>query len=99
MAQVPSYGSVVVNGQLIPVFTSRAFTPPPAVGPILNGAGQAPLATLPSGINGQMGISGNGGASVSSVMSAPGGSLRLGLLLAGMFVLGILGLRYVHWRA
>lgn len=97
--RIPSYGSLVVNGQLVPVLTSPAFRPAPGVGPIYQGPGYAPLATLPSGPRALSGTTtnapyGGGGASGGGNLSG----LHVGILLAVIFVVGILWLHLVHWE-
>lgn len=95
---IPSYGSLVVDGQIIGVPTASQFQPGPAVGPILAGYGQAPLATLPSG---NYGIAAGGPAGMNSVQANQNSIAPRYLAwgLAAMFVLAVLGLEFVHWRA
>ncbi len=85
-----TYSSTVVNGQLIPVFELQALTSGNAVGPIYNGAAASP-ATVPP--NASTGGSANSGAAASPF------SLRNSAvpILLIMLIVGVLGLRYVHW--
>jgi hypothetical protein len=85
-----SYGSVAYNGQIFSVPTSYAYAPGAAVGPIVNSAGYAPLATLPGGIQTgtTTGTAGGGGRTQTHIAFG----------LAAMFVAGMLIYDRVHWR-
>lgn len=102
MGQVPSYGSWDGNGQLLGVFTQRAVNRIPApVGPGLSGYGQSPLATIPR-IPGGAGV-GSGAFTPSPQPAAMGqgvGPMGMGtkITLVVMLIVGVWGLRYVHWR-
>lgn len=96
-----SYGSMVVNGQLVPTLMPGQPFPSQAYVPYYQGKG-APTPTLPPPLqiggshnvwSGGMGLSSNEAAddpwniSVSPVIWA---------ILA--LVVGVLGLRHIHWR-
>lgn len=92
-----SYGSRVINGQLVPVFEGSASTMvPAAVGPTYRGIGNRPPATIPSGVTSPAGNGNLAGAAAAaqpfSLTASP-----VPLLLV-MLVVGLLGLRYIHWR-
>lgn len=89
-----TYGTLEVNNQIIPVFMGTGFTPGNAVGPTYQGNGASP-ATIPTGVGG-------GGVAADSMQasSQPFSLTRSPVpLLLGMFVVGYLLLRYVHFRA
>lgn len=88
------YGSRVVNGQLIPVLEWPALASGNAVGPAWGG-GPASPATIPPHAAGGSGMAAgaNAGASPWSFTQSP-----LPLLII-MLIVGILGLRYIHWRS
>ena len=84
-----TYSSASINGQLIPVLKRQALASGNAVGPIYGG-GPASPATVPP--NASQGSSGGPAANPWSMKSA------LPWLLI-MLVVGVLGLRYIHWRS
>ena len=87
-----TYSSKIVNGQLVPVFELQALTSGNAVGPIYNGGAASP-ATVPP--NASTGGSANSGATAAmSPFSLRNSAVPLLLI---MLVVGVLGLRYVHW--
>lgn len=92
----PSFGSREVNGQLVPVFMGSGFmNVGNAVGPRLQGYGVNTPATIPLT---------PGSATGAASLPATGGTAlkltpRTAVVLAIMFVVGFLGLRYIHWRA
>ena len=97
--KTPSYGSWAGNGQLLGVYTqSTVNRVPAAVGPGLTAG--APLQTLPR-IPGGAGV-GGGAYTPSPQPAALGGSTELGMAtkitLVVMLIVGVAGLRYVHWR-
>ncbi len=103
MASAPLIGpqTIPVYGQNVAAPYSYAFAPGNAVGPIPSGAGQAPLATLPPGASASYGAGGGAKASTSGGMlggSLGGISVRTLLILAGLFLAGLVVLEYVHWR-
>lgn len=81
-----SFGSAGINDQMVPVAESYFFQPPPGQGPVFHGPGQMPLPTIPGVTAG----SASGG-------SYPVTPLTIALLGAS-FIVGILILRYIHWR-
>lgn len=90
-----------VWGQNVPVPRAYAFTPGNAIAPVPTGFGAAPLATLPPGASASYG---GGGGNMSAMTPSSGGAslgpipLKSVLILGGLFVLGVLGLYYVHWK-
>ena len=84
------YGSRVVNGQLVPVLEWQALASGNAVGPAWGG-GPASPATIPPNAGNTAGAS--VGGNPFSFRHSP---LPLFLI---MLVVGVLGLRYVHWRS
>lgn len=87
-----SYGSATVNGQLVPVFKWNAFASGNATGPVYGG-GPASPATIPPNAS-------SGSASASTAASAPFNVKSSPiLLLLVMLVVGVLGLRFIHWRS
>jgi hypothetical protein len=96
-----SYGSQVENGQLVPTVMGGQVQPSQAYIPYFNGRG-APTPTLPPPI--QIGGSHNswaGGMGLSSNAAAedPWNIFESPVIWAIAFlVIGILGLRHIHWR-
>lgn len=86
-----TYSSRVVNGQLVPVLEWQALASGNATGPIYGG-GPASPATVPPNAS-TKGMSASGGGSGTG-----GPSVRLVIVLLAMLFVGILGLRYIHWR-
>lgn len=87
-----TYSSKIVNGQLIPVFELQALTSGNAVGPIYNGGAASPATVPPNASTG--GKANNGGTAAMSPFSLRNSAVPLLLI---MLVVGVLGLRYVHW--
>ena len=86
-----TYGSKTVNGQLVPVFQWQPLSSGNAVGPAFGG-GPASPATVPPNAS-------RGGAAASSAARQPFSLKNSAVpLLLIMLVVGVLGLRYVHWR-
>lgn len=102
-----AYGSKVINGNNVPVFTMRAMMPSQAAAPYMYGNGSKP-ATL-------AGFSTTGGRAASTINMTTGiggGPSSIGddvspwdlrsspTVWAIIFlVVGFLGLRHIHWRA
>lgn len=86
------YGSMGVNDQLIAVPTYRQLRPPVTMAPNYAGRGAVPP-TLPGGVS-------NSGSSNAVAAAANPFDLKLSpvIWMIGFLFLGILGLRYVHWR-
>lgn len=86
------YGTMGVNDQLIPVLTYRGLRPPITAAPNYMGRGAVPP-TLPGGVS-------NAGSSNAVAAAANPFDIRLSpvIWMVGFLFLGILGLRYVHWR-
>lgn len=90
-----SYGVVEVNGQQVAAYPASVLRPAGPVGPTWMGSGQAPQ-SIPAGV----GAGGSSGTNPTTGLPLLGGfslSGRTGLVLAGMFLIGYLGLRYIHW--
>ena len=86
-------GSLAVNNLLVPAPMSGAFFPNGGMAPFYHGNGQGP-STLPI-----MGSSGGTDAQASIAAAAPFDPIHSPLLWAIAFlVIGVFGLRYVHWR-
>jgi hypothetical protein len=89
-------GSMVVNGQILPVPMSGQFFPPLASAPFYKGQGQPPP-TVP--LNYMQGSSGMNDASAKAAADNPFSFVQSPLVIAvGALVIGLLGLRYIHWR-
>ena len=89
------FGSREINGQLVPVFMGSGFlNVGNAVGPTYYGYGVNTPATIPLT---------QGSVSSSPTPALGGAALQLtprnAIVLAIMLVVGIAGLRYIHWRA
>lgn len=91
------YGSRSVNGQLIPVIEWAALASGNAVGPQFGGGPASPATIPPNGSGGGMR---NSMASVNGSAAAQPFSFKNSPvpLLIIMLIVGMLGLRYVHWR-
>lgn len=91
---VSGNGSMVVNGQIVPVPMTGQFFPSFASAPFYKGNGQGPP-TVP--INTSASGSDMQAAQVAS--NNPFSFTLSPLIIAALaLVIGILGLRYVHWR-
>ena len=87
-------GSMVVNGQIVPVPMGGQFFPTMASAPFYKGNGQGPP-TVPLNFMGQ-----GSGNQLSQVAGSNPFNFQLSPLLMACIalVVGIFGLRYVHWR-
>lgn len=89
-------GTLYVNNQIVPAPQSQAFFPSGQQYPYYHGTGQGP-ATVPlnymgGGSNGTEGEAANASAMPFSIVHSP-------VIWAIIFlIVGISGLRYVHWR-
>lgn len=95
-----TYGSTLINGQLVPVLALSGMRPISALAPIYSGRGAVPP-TLPSGVTAGPGIGGaTSNAQAVQAAAANPFSLQLSpvLWLVIFLAVGLLGLRYVHWR-
>lgn len=103
------YGSSVVNGQLVSNFTWRAMLPSQAAAPYWYGNGSKP-ATLagfsaPVGANVMSSAAGSGVGIGGGDLSAAAGESPFDARLSptvwaiGFLIIGLLGLRHIHWRA
>jgi hypothetical protein len=103
MANFPYYtpapvgnGSMVVNGQIVPVPMIGQFFPPLASAPFYKGQGQPPP-TVP--LNYMPGAAAMNSASSQQAASNPMSFVQSPLIIAvAALVIGLLGLRYIHWR-
>lgn len=98
------YGSQAVNGQLVPELTPTQIFPSTAYVPYMQGRGAA-TPTLPPPVSyfgGGMNPYTTGietGSNVSQAAAEPYNPVKSPVLWALAFlVIGILGLRHVHWR-
>ncbi len=92
-----SAGSMQVNSQIVPVPMSGAFFPALAQAPYYNGSGQPPPTVALSYM--QTGSGGTNQAAADVAASNPFSFVDSPLIIAVLaLVIGILGLRYVHWR-
>ena len=92
-----SFGSREINGQLIPVFESSAsIGVGNAVGPTYYGYGVNTPQTIPL----TPGAVASGAAPASGPIAGLGTSMTPGkaIALVIMLIIGVAGLRYVHWR-
>ena len=93
-------GSLVVNGQIVPVPMMGQFLPTMASAPFYKGNGQGPP-TVPVSFNGNAMGSGAGGmdAVANRAASNPWSFTQSPVIIALIFlIVGLLGLRYIHWR-
>ena len=86
------YGTGIINGQFRTVVQGAALYPPAAMQPLFRGNG-APAPTLPLPIVATGGADGMGAASQPFSLKASPVPWLVVLL-----IVGLLGLRYVHWR-
>lgn len=85
-------GSLVTNGGLFPVPMSNAFYPTMATAPFYKGSGQPPP-TVPINYMNQS------TPQTSAAAGNPFSPTQSPLLIAVIaLAIGLLGLRYVHWR-
>ena len=93
MADFYSRGTIGVNNQIFPSPMGSLFAPNAGLGPILRGGGDSQaLPTIPT--------QGGAGISTATGYRQPGSGVttKQWFLLGGMFIVGALVLRYVHWR-
>lgn len=102
----PAYGSSVVNGQLVTNYTWSAMKPSQAAAPYWQGNGSKPRTLMGYGMGttGQAGVGIGGGGSASpgayDAVAQPWHPRYSPVPWAiGFLVVGILGLRHIHWRA
>lgn len=104
MSMMLTYGSQPVNGQLVPELTSTQVFPSAAYVPYMQGRGAAtptlppPTSWFSGGQNPYTtGLEVSGTAAEAA--SEPFNPVKSPVLWAlGFLVIGILGLRHVHWR-
>lgn len=93
---VTGNGSLVINGQIVPVPMAGQFFPPLASAPFYKGSGQAPP-TVP--LNYMQGSGMAADASAAKAAANPWSPTQSPVIIAiAALIIGILGLRYVHWR-
>lgn len=94
----PAYGgngTLSVNGQIVPMPMSNAYYPNTASAPFYTGSGQGP-ATIPLSYTSS---SSPTSAIASAAASNPFSFTQSPLVISvAALVIGILGLRYIHWR-
>ncbi len=88
-APMPGNGSLVVNGQIVGVPMGNQFFPSLAMAPFYRGNGQPPP-TIPINYGASTGT--NGMLNASSPTQGPV------FIAVAALIVGILGLRYIHWR-
>lgn len=89
-------GSLTVNGQIVPMPMTGAFFPPMAAAPRYSGNGQPPP-TVPINYMGSVG--GLNAQAADKAASMPFSFVHSPLMISVFaLIIGILGLRYVHWR-
>jgi hypothetical protein len=89
-------GSLVVNGQIVPVPMSGQFFPPLASAPFYKGSGQPPP-TVP--LNYMPNAQSMNSAAGQQAAANPFSFVQSPLIIAvAALVIGLLGLRYIHWR-
>lgn len=91
------FGSREVNGQLIPVLEAQTFASGNAVGPHLYGYGSNTPMTIPL-TPGSVAL---GSVQSQGITSAATGftlTPTRGIVLILMLIVGVAGLRYIHWR-
>jgi hypothetical protein len=89
-------GSMVTNGQIVPVPMSGSFFPPLASAPFYKGSGQPPP-TVP--LNYMPNAGAMNSAAGQQAANNPFSFVQSPLIIAvGALVVGLLGLRYIHWR-
>jgi hypothetical protein len=93
-----TYGSAGINDQLIPVFDGSAIWGLNLVGPVFHGNGQRPPQSIPTGITSPtMAASGTPQTAFLNTTQTGNGSMLL-IIVAGLAIVGYLGMRYIHWR-
>ena len=89
-AYAPSYSSLTVNGQLVPVLQWQPLRSGNAVGPAFGG-GPASPATVPPNAS-------TGSPAASAAASSPFNVKTSGLVILLVMLVGsVLWLRYIHW--
>jgi len=93
-----TYGSAGVNDQLIPVIEGSALWGLNSVGPVWHGNGQRPPQSIPTGITSPVMASSATPSTAFTSTTTTGNGTMLLVIAALMLVVGLLGLRYIHWR-
>lgn len=93
-----TYASAPINDQLIPVFEGQGLWGLNQVGPIFHGNGQRPPQSIPTGISSPI-LAPSATPQTSFVQTSTTGNSTMLFVIAGaMLIIGLLGLRYIHWR-
>ncbi len=94
-----SYGSSPQNGQLVPEYTGAAMFPSPAWIPYMQGRG-AYTPTLPPPISlGGSSDSWSTGMMANEAGQDPFNPIKSSVVWAlGALLIGVMGLRHIHWR-
>lgn len=93
-----TYGSAGINDQLIPVYDGSAIWGLTQVGPVFHGNGQRPPQSIPTGISSPVMAASATPSTAFTSPSTTGNHTMLLVIVAGLAILGYLGMRYVHWR-
>lgn len=88
-------GSLITNGQLVPAPMMGAFYPASGFAPFYKGNGQPPP-TVPISFMGQS--SGSSALASTAVSNPLNFSLSPTMMALIALIIGLLGLRYIHWR-
>lgn len=94
-----TYGSAGINDQLIPVYDGSAIWGLTQVGPVFHGNGQRPPQSIPTGITSPMMAASGTPSTAFMNPSTTGNGTMLLVIVAGLAIVGYLGLRYIHWRS
>ena len=90
-------GSLVTNGQILGVPMAGQFFPDMASAPFVKGSGQPPPTVPINYMQGNQTAMGNPQAMIAA--ANPFSPTMSPLIFAvGALIIGILGLRYIHWR-
>ena len=94
-----TYASAPINDQLIPVFEGQGIWGLNQVGPVFHGNGQRPPQSIPTGITSSPMLAPSATPATSFVnTTTTGNATMLFVVAAAMLIIGLLGLRYIHWR-
>lgn len=89
----------MVNDQQYTAPYSSFFNPTNVTGPSFIGSSQG-LQTIPVGVGATLGVGGGTSAAGAVAGANPWSPTKAPLvLMVGMFIAGVLILRYIHWRA
>lgn len=88
-------GSLTVNGQIIPAPMTSSFFPDPASAPFYKGTGQPPPTVPLNFVSSATMYDTQANAAASDPWNITQSPVIIAL---AALIIGILGLRYVHWR-